>query len=34
MADRLFFEDLFTDNTKMPKKNRLSAPPLLVDDYG
>ena len=27
MADLLFFQDLFTDNTKMPK-NRLPAQPL------
>ena len=34
MANRLFFQDLFTDTIKMPtKKNRLQAPPLLADDY-
>ena len=29
MSDRLFFQDLVTDNTKMPQKNRLPVSPLL-----
>ena len=27
------FSRFVSDNTKMPKKNRLLAPPLLADDY-
>ena len=34
MAGRLFFQDLFTDKTNIPKRNRLQVSPLLADDYG
>ena len=33
MADLLFFQDLFTDSTKMPKKSAAGAA-IMADDYG